>query len=289
MDVKVQRKRLKLFEAAKSWLAESLDTFGAGCCEELDLEGCQSTSELDTAPILIDALSFTEQLLDLVRQLLAESNADKAQIVDSQAKVIDLQDQLLTRKDEYIKSVQTTVKTSMSESVKAELISYSEAVRKDLAPSPVIAPETIKSVVQTVVEEEDRSRSLIIFGLPEVENEEEEPLHDAVVGVFEQLGEKPRLDARRLRTKRDSNNRPRPVKVTVCNPSIARNILAKTKVLRKTEQYKNVFVTPDRTPEQQEEHRELVKELKRRTTEQPSHRHYISGGKLHSVMRGEGQ
>ena len=67
----------------------------------------------------------------------------------------------------------------------------------------------------TVVEEEDRSRSLIIFGLPEVENEEEEPLHDAVVGVFEQLGEKPRLDARRLRTKRDSNNRPRPVKETV--------------------------------------------------------------------------
>ena len=96
MDVKVQRKRLKLFEAAKSWLAESLATFGAGCCEELDFEGCQSTSELDTAPILIDALSFNEQLLDLVRQLLAESNADKTQIVDTQAKVIDLQDQLLT-------------------------------------------------------------------------------------------------------------------------------------------------------------------------------------------------
>lgn len=44
-----------------------------------------------------------------------------------------------------------------------------------------------------------------------------------------------------------------------------------------------MFVTPDRSPEHREVHRQLVQELKRRTADKPTERHYISGGKVWSV------
>ena len=48
--------------------------------------------------------------------------------------------------------------------------SYSSAL-KEKSPPAIISPETLKKVVQAVVEEEDRSKNLMLFGLKEELNE----------------------------------------------------------------------------------------------------------------------
>ena len=79
--------------------------------------------------------------------------------------MIQIQSELLTSKTEQLDSLQTTVKTSVEDSVKTELVLYSAAVQN----AQTIAPDTLKAVVRNVVEEE--GRSLMVFGLPEEANE----------------------------------------------------------------------------------------------------------------------
>ena len=55
-------------------------------------------------------------------------------------------------------------------------------------------------------------------------------------------------------------------------------MLSKASKLRGTTDYSRVYVSPDRTPEQRIEHRELVAEMMRRKSEEPKKRHFIRGG-----------
>ena len=64
---------------------------------------------------------------------------------------------------------------------------YSAAVQN----AQTFAPDTPKAVVRNVVEEE--GRSLMVFGLPEEANEN---LCDKVAAVLQEIGEKPRIEAR---------------------------------------------------------------------------------------------
>ena len=74
--------------------------------------------------------------------------------------------------------------------MKAEFVTYSSKLQ---SPAPaMIAADTVKSFVKTVVEEEDRSRSLMVFGLAESAKEN---LSDKVSVVFQDIGEKPRFEA----------------------------------------------------------------------------------------------
>ena len=50
----------------------------------------------------------------------------------------------------------------------------------------------MNSVVKQVVEDTDRSRSLMVFGLPE---EDDEKISERISSVFEAFGEKPRFEA----------------------------------------------------------------------------------------------
>ena len=75
----------------------------------------------------------------------------------------------------------------------------------------------------------------------------------------------------------------RPVCVSMRNVPAARLILSKASKLRQTEKFKAVYISPDRTPEQRIEHRELVAELKRRRVDEPAKRHFIRGGNVETV------
>ena len=56
-------------------------------------------------------------------------------------------------------------------------------------------------------------------------------------------------------------------------------------MLKQTEKFKSVFVSPDRTLEQRITHRELVSDLRRKTTEEPGKKHYIKNGQIFSVEK----
>ena len=143
----------------------------------------------------------------------------KTQLIGSRGHVIQLQGKLLESKDEQLSSLQKDVQSAVQETVKTEIRSYGDAVKKNLTTNPPVSipPQTLKRVVQNVIEVEDRSRNLLVFGLKE---QKEEQVAQSVGDVFLQLGEKPRLEASRIGRKVGSSATCRPVKVTLSSSTL---------------------------------------------------------------------
>ena len=80
---------------------------------------------------------------------------------------------------------------------------------------------------------------------------------EKVSKVLLELDEKPKLEANGI--EQGSVKNPRPVKVSVSDSNVVLQILRKSKDLHNSDQYKLVFTSPNRTPKQRVEHRELVK------------------------------
>ena len=267
-----------LRDGANSWLADTLKSLGGDTGGGLNLAGVRKAAKKDVlGQWLIDALIFMRQQSDWMQKLKNETGDLKT--IGSQEKVVELQSELIASKTEQLQFLQTTVKATVEDSVK--FTSYADAVSS--TQTPVLAPgapEDIKAVVKHVVEEEDRSRSWMVFGLAE---EADERVCDKSSSVFQDIGEKPRIDPCRLG--RSSQGKPRPVKVTLSCGAVVNQILAKARNLRKTEQHKSVFMSPDRSPEQRAIHRELVMKLKAKNQEDTTKRHYIRGGKIYCSDR----
>ena len=138
----------------------------------------------------------------------------------------------------------------------------------------------MKTLVKTVVEEEDRSRSVMVFGLQDPGAHED--LRVKVCDVFLEIGEQPRVEASRL-GKVTSGGKARPVKVSLSSSHAVNQILSKARNLKQSKKYSKVFICPDRSPAQRIKHRELVDELKKKDTEEPKKRHFIRRGRVVSA------
>ena len=228
---------------------------------------------------LCDTLSTLKKVTIEFQKLRTATDPLQLDLIKSQKQVIELQGELLACKNDQLQCLQTSVKNTVEKSMKAEFITYSAKLQ---SPAPAIATDTVKSVVKTVVEEEDRSRSLMIFGLAESGKEN---LNDKVTAVLQDIGEKPRFEACRLGApgSSDDTEKVRPVKVTVSSSLIASQILSKSRKLKNSVDHTNVFICPDRSPEQQVKQRELVKELRARQAAEPRKKHFIKNGTVHSI------
>ena len=265
----------------EAFLRETLKKMNCKSVEELTAAQCTVPLKNDVAKWLHAALIFVDVQNTAMRKLLSSTGELQDQLIESQRSVIQLQEQLIESKDLQLQSLQTTVKSSVEDTVKAQFKSYSEAVKTQQCESQSLTPDTLTTVVRKVVEHEDRSKNVMIFGLPE---EEEEKLNDKVIDVLEKIGERPRLDACRL-GKKKVGGKGRPVKVTLSNSAFISQILRKARNLKTTAEYQSVFISPDLTPEERTKQRELILELKKRTAEAPDMRHYIRGGKVFSVEK----
>ena len=103
--------------------------------------------------------------------------------------------------------------------------------------------------------------------------EKNETLSNRVDEVFVSVGEKPSFVASRVGKK--SGSKSRPVKVTLTGNSSINLILAKAKRLRTVDKFKSVFLSPDRSPDERAQHRNLILELKQRIIEHPDKKHFI--------------
>ena len=79
----------------------------------------------------------------------------KNEKINDQKKIIQLQGQLIEKRDEELKTVTKTVQS--------ELKLYSSVVKQSC--SDALAPQRIASVVSKVNKEEDRSSNVVVFGL----------------------------------------------------------------------------------------------------------------------------
>ncbi len=136
--------------------------------------------------------------------------------------------------------------------------------------------------MKDAIEDEDRSKNIMVFGLAEDDGEQ---LDDKVSNVFMSLGEKPRSAAVRVGRRSEEGTGCRPVKVVLASSTAVRQLLLKARLLRRVEQLKAVYLCPDRSPQERECQRKLVLELKEKSNKQVDQHHYIKGGKVMSVAK----
>lgn len=269
----------KLRKDAISYIDESLEKLGVSAMEKLSQSHCMQLKKADLAHLAQYALVYLYDLTALTSDYRDAPDGMKVKYMESQHTVIKLQSELLTRKNDELEALKSTVKSTVENSVKSEFVSYSSVLQKGSnAADNVIDKHELKKVVQNVVQEEDRGRNLMIFGLPDEPNED---LDGAVNQLFTAIGEKPRVDACRLGRKK-SDKIVRPVKVTAASSTVVEQILSKAKKLKEQERYKDVYMSPDRSPEQRLKQKQLVAQLKQLAVDKPGQRHFIRNGKIFS-------
>lgn len=262
------KKKLKVEES--DYLTH--DKFNSSSINKVTLAGWLGSAR----DIMCQQAEMMAKQKEVIELLKTEALADKAA-------VIRLQADLLQCKDNQLQSLQAAVETTVQTTVKEEIKSYSAAVAKS-SNAPVFSTNSLKQVVKSAMAEEDRGKNVMVFGLAE---EEGEQIDEKIRGLFQELGEKPRVTASRVGRKSSgtANTECRPVKVTLASSTSVSQILTKTGRLKQVEQYKLVYVRPDLSPDERTSRKRLVINLKKAIGEQPDRHHYIKGGTVHSKDR----
>ena len=177
-----------------------------------------------------NVLKSNVQLSEETDQLRQENSRLKNSTISAQETVISLQNELLVCKDKQLDEVNTAVRSAVQESVKTEIVSYSQAVQKSVQKTPEMV--SVKKAVQQVIKEEDCSKNILIFGLIEEANED---TSKAVDGVLECIGTRPKHEAVRIGVK--SPIKPRPIKVSVRSSAHVLQILRVARNLKDSEKY----------------------------------------------------
>ena len=281
---KLLQKRVRPIEQAG--LLQETDEFIEEMTEALDCNRDNLTAKnLNTNKVtkvqlstwLEEALKLFTKQAEMIRDLQSVVDISKNELILSQRDQIKMKDELLICKNEQLKSFQAEIKSTVHDSVESEIRSFSSVLQS--IPSPASAPvdtANIKDAVRHAIVEEDRTRNVFIYGL---EEDNEEQMFDTVSSLFEELGEKPRVDACRI-GKRGNVAVPRPVKVVLTSSTVARQILVKAKGLRRVERFKKVYICPDRSAEERQARKALVVDLKQRIANEPNRRHYIKSDQI---------
>ena len=266
-----------------SFLNETVDELGISRFDQVNLPVLKKLKREDMAGILFESLCCLNDLTVSITDYTNSTTSIKSELFEAQRTIIKLQADLLACKNEQLDVLKVTVKSSVEDSVKAEFESYSSVVQKNcsVAQENGISSVDLKKAVKDVFQDEDRSKNMIIFGLPE---ENDEDLSASVDYLLQEIGEKPRYEACRMgRNKTDGNIRP--IKVTTTSSTVVDQILFKARKLKQVEKYKFVYINPDRSPEQRNKRRDLVKELKRLSAADADKRYFIRNDKICSVNK----
>ena len=212
-----------------------------------------------------------EDLKDDMGAWKREADRLKDEKLADQTTIIELQGKLIQSKEEQLKSVETTIQT--------ELKTYSAVLEK----SGIIAEKKIAAAIKKIPASKQvkRKSNLIIFGVKE---EEEEAVDGKVIEVLAQLDEKPRI-SNCCRVGRSKVGARRPIKFTVGSDDLAYQILGKAAQLKKVDGYHSIYISPDRTVEQQLAYRSLVIEVKKKREEEPNRIHFIRNYKVLSAEK----
>ena len=205
------------------------------------------------------------------------------EVIDNQKETLGLQKELIKCKDVQLNGMQQTVqseirnlKSEVKDTLHSEIESYSDKVKNFASCTPAVAPENLQKIMKKVVEEDDRSKNLMIFGLNE---SGDETLKESVVEVLEKLNEKPKVETVcRIGTVKTGCNRP--VKIVFRNSETVHQILLKSWNLKNIDELKSVFMAPDRCSEERKKHRELVLQLKEKRKEDNNKHYVIRNGRV---------
>ena len=272
-----------LFGKSSAWLGKAMEQLGCAAPIDVTSAACNRTMKSTLVQLLTESYHIVRFQNEKMKLLKAELSSTKSLLIENQKWVISLQETVMDERAKQLESVQDVVKktvevavpTAVQTSIGSQFKSYRDAVQENVVvcKSDGIAPKTLRTVVKSVVREEDRTRNVIMFGLEEKKNEDVGAL---VHEVMEEIGLKPTLEVSRI-GKIGSN---RPVKVKFSTPTTALQILGQAKRLKDSAKFSSVFIRPDRSVEERAQNKLLVQELHRRRDEQPTKRHFIRGGEV---------
>ena len=221
---------------------------------------------LETVCYVFD--SFSVPLLEKAVPIVERIGELQEEKIDDQAKILELQRDLIVRRDNEMKAVHTTVQTEMK--------SYSSIVAKNC--SAALAPKKIEAAVRRVSDQDDRSKNVIIYGVEETANE---MLKAKVETVLTEIGEKPVVrDCCRVGVKKTDVTTPRPIKFSLSNSEHVQQVLRSAKQLHAKEGYRSVYICPDRTAEERRAYKKLVELLKEKRKTESDRTHYIRNNKV---------
>ena len=207
---------------------------------------------------------------EMCKSAASEIDRMKTEHIRTQNKIIELQQSQLG-------SVQETVKTEIS--------SWAKVVEKNCKQTSKLSVKSVEQAVKTVTEEEERAKNFIVHGLKEAEEGETEHLMSKSTQFFVRTGhEEPypdTIDAYRLGEREPGKTRP--VKVTMRNAETVRYLLKRAHRLKQDEEFKNVYLSPDRSKRERAAHNKLVSEMKRLISSDSTKHFFIRDGKINSV------
>ena len=270
-----------LLGKCSAWLPKAMEQVGCTAPVDVTSTVCKRAMKDTLGLLFSESFHYVRLQVEKMKQLKAELSSVKSQLIENQQWVISLQEQIIDNKDKQLDAVQTVVKSSVESNLKEQFKSYSEAAAENVMvcqADSLADPATLKKMVKSVVQEEDRSRNVVIFGLPEQKNENVEA---RVQEVFQEIGLKPTLQATRVGKIRKDNAK-RPVQVSLSSHSVVHQVLCQVKKLRHSATFSKVYVRPDRSEEERAQDRLLVNELAKKREMEPDKLHFIRSGTIHS-------
>ena len=190
---------------------------------------------------------WVEKLSKLLNSNIGLCKAAASKIDKLQSEQIASQKELITIQQNKLDAVQDTVKTEMK--------SWSDIVKKNCDTAPSV--KIVKKAIKSVVDESDRSKSFMIYGSQDNENDYPSDKVDGLFIAMEEDDKHQVLSSRRLGAfKKDSS---RPIKVTLASADSVKQVLSKAKTLKTVgddpKQWRNVYLAPDRSREERLVHK----------------------------------
>ena len=275
MDLKFELGSLyQLENSIKGFLLSTLNVRELSDIRRNALKAANKDIAVDLAMTLA---SMLDRSVELLRSASADLDCMKREQLESQSKLLKVQDELSVKKSDQLDAVKNTVEEKMS--------SWAAVVKKNSGTNKVSQKE-VKKAVKCAINESDREYNVVMFNVEEQEEEDPSETYDVdtaldimnSAGLVAVEGEG-RFTAERIGT--FDKDKKRPLKVKFDFKSMAFSLLAKAKNLKDNEEYGQVFIVPDRSREERIEHRKLVEQLKLIRTQNPEKRCYIWNKAIH--------
>ena len=106
-----------------------------------------------------------EQFKDIIDLMKTEALADKTKVIKTQEKLMESQNDQLRR-------LQSAVESTVQNTVQKEIKSYSEVVTNQSSEAGTQIQDSLRKAVKSAIDEDDRSKNLVVFGLDESDKEQ---------------------------------------------------------------------------------------------------------------------
>ena len=203
--------------------------------------------------------NFLCNIVKLLDSSMSLCKAAAGSVDAMKSKVVDTQNQLIEMQKEEIGAVKNTVKT--------EFKNWADVVKNNVTQDRKLTAKSVKEAVKAVNEEEERLKNLIIYGVKEAEGDCEEtlqfgPLPNLVKSISKQT-ECPDCDVKNVyRIGNKTPGKVRPVKVEFQSSNDVASLLKNAPKLKSNEEFKTVYLAPDRSLEQRVARSKLVGQMK---------------------------